>query len=79
METTSMKRLFLILDFVALAAVLYVPSFAATEYVVVNNGNYVSNSATLYRLNSKSGKLLKAAVLDTGGQASMFADNLAQV
>jgi 6-phosphogluconolactonase (cycloisomerase 2 family) len=74
-----MKRLCLILDLVALAAVFCLSSFAATEYVIVNNGNYTSNSATLYKLNTKSGKLVKAAVLDTGGQASMFADNLAQV
>ncbi len=41
---------------------------AATEYVIVNNGNFVSNSATLYKLNTKTGKLVKTAVLHTGGQ-----------
>jgi hypothetical protein len=74
-----MRTFRVILKFVALAAVLCLSSFAATEYVIVNSNNYISNSATLYKLSTKTGKLSETAVLHTGGQADMYADDLAQV
>jgi len=49
---------------------LFASAFASSEYVIVNSNNYVSNSAVLYKLNTKTGKLSKAGVLDTGGQGS---------
>jgi hypothetical protein len=59
---------------------LHLRSFATTEYVIVNNGNYVSNSAILYKLNTKTGKLTKTAVLHTGGQGVRGVEaDLAQV
>jgi hypothetical protein len=39
---------------------------ASSEYVIVNDSNTVSNSAILYKLNTKTGKLAKAGVLHTG-------------
>jgi hypothetical protein len=47
-----MKLLRVILKFVALAAVLCLSSFAATEYVIVNNNNSVGNSAIMYKLDA---------------------------
>lgn len=73
-----MKKLLMILEFASLVW-LCSSSFAATEYVIVNNGNYISNSAILYKLNTKTGKLSKMAVLRTGGQADMYENYLAQV
>jgi WD40 repeat protein len=49
-------------------AVFCSPGFASTDYVLVNNGNYISNSATLYQLDRKTGELTQTAVLETGGQ-----------
>ncbi len=60
-------------SFLALATVLIgfcCPSFASNEYVIVNNGNYISNSAILYRLNTKTGRMAKVAVLRTGGEGT---------
>jgi hypothetical protein len=67
------------LGFIALLVTLSQLSFAVTEYVIVNDGNYISNSAILYKLNTKTGKLAKTAVLRTGGQADMYENYLAQV
>jgi hypothetical protein len=74
-----MKRLRTILAFATLDAVLCCPSVAATEYVIVNNGNHISNSAILYRVNTQTGKLVKTAVLHTGGQGDMYESDLSMV
>jgi len=42
-------------------------SFAATEYVVVNNDYVFANSASVYKLNATTGKLTLVTVLETGG------------
>jgi len=42
-------------------------SFAATTYVVTNNDNPSGNSATIYSLNTSTGVLTQAKVLQTGG------------
>jgi len=63
-----MNRFGITLWLMGLAVALCLPSLAGTEYVIVNNGNYVSNSAILYKLNRRTGKLAKIAVLHTGGQ-----------
>ncbi len=41
---------------------------ASSEYVIANNNNSVANSATIYKLNSRTGRLAKVSVLHTGGQ-----------
>jgi lactonase family protein with 7-bladed beta-propeller len=41
---------------------------ASSEYVIVNNNNYVSNTAILYKLDTTNGTLTKTAVLQDGGQ-----------
>lgn len=48
-------------------ASLCCPSFAATEYVVVNNDYVFANSASVYELNATTGKLKLVTVLETGG------------
>ncbi len=53
---------------IVLMSMLHSSGFATSRYLIVNNGNYVSNSAILYKLNTKTGKLIKTAVLHTGGQ-----------
>ncbi len=53
------------------AAALCTTSFAATEYVIVNNNVYLANnSATVYSLDTTTGILKQAAVLDTDGGGS---------
>jgi len=54
-------------------------AFAVSEYVLANNSNYISNSATLYKLNTVTGGLAKTGVLHTGGQAATNEFYLAQV
>jgi hypothetical protein len=73
-----MNKLYVVLGLIGLAAVSQT-SFAAAEYVLVNNGNNISNSAILYKLNTGTGKLTRTAVLRTGGQGDLHADDLAQV
>ena len=65
-----MEKLTKVVKFTMLLVVFCRLSFAIAEYVIVNNGNSTSNSATLYKLNKKTGKLVKTAVLDTGGQGA---------
>ena len=72
-------RKLICLGFTALLMTFCRLTFATTEYVIVNNGNSVSNSATLYKLNTKTGNLTETAVLQTGGQGASISDNLAQV
>ena len=74
-----MRRPGIVLRLIASVAFFCLSSFAETEYVIVNNGNYISNSATLYKLNKNTGELTETAVLRTGGQADMYTDYLAQV
>lgn len=52
---------------------------ASTEFVVVNGNNQNSNSAIVYKLNPRTGRLAKTAVLKTGGQAFANPPNLFQV
>ena len=52
-----------------LLALMSCHGLATAQYVVVNNGSYIANSGTLYKLNRKSGALKKVAFLPTGGQA----------
>lgn len=66
-----MRKTGVVLNLIA-SVILFCPcSFAATEYVIVNNGSYVSNSATLYELNTRTGHLKELSVLRTGGQAAL--------
>jgi hypothetical protein len=51
---------------------LVASAVASSEYVIVNGGNVISNSAVLYKLNTKTGKLAKAGVLHTDGQAAQY-------
>jgi WD40 repeat protein len=75
-RVTTMRKLGLF----ALIAFLPLRSFSATEYVIINNGNYISNSAILYKLNTRTGKLAKTAVLHTGGQGVFGAEaDLSQI
>jgi hypothetical protein len=41
---------------------------ASSEYVIANNNNSVANSATIYKVNSRTGRLAKVSTLHTGGQ-----------
>ena len=63
-----MERLTKALTCTIVLAVFCCPGFASTQYLLVNNGNYISNSAALYQLDSKTGELTHTAVLETGGQ-----------
>jgi hypothetical protein len=64
-----MKKVGAFLGFAVSLLWLCASAVASSEYVIVNNGNAISNSAFLYKLNTKTGKLAKTGVLHTGGQA----------
>jgi hypothetical protein len=64
----------MLLDLFAVTA-LCVSSFAATEYVVVNNNNSISNAAVLYNLDTTTGVLTKSKVLHDGGQGLPYGNN----
>jgi 6-phosphogluconolactonase (cycloisomerase 2 family) len=74
-----MKRVVTLLRLLALGFSLCDQSIAVTEYVIANNGNYISNNAILYRLNTKTGKLAKTAVLRTGGEGVIAKAYVGQV
>ena len=74
-----MNKLRLPLQLIGLMVVLSMLTFAATEYVIVNNGNSISNSVTIYKLNEKTGELTRTAVLDTGGQGQVDVPDFSQV
>lgn len=50
-------------------------AFASSEYVIVNNNNYISNTAILYRLDTSTGILTKTALLHDGGQGLPYGNN----
>jgi hypothetical protein len=64
----EMKKTGAVLELAASLLWLCASAVASSEYVVVNNNNSVANSATIYRLNSRTGRLTKISVLHTGGQ-----------
>jgi len=55
------------------------PALAATEYVLVNNNDSVSNTAVLYKLGARTGRLTKVSVLATGGQGQGTEQDLSGV
>lgn len=63
-----MKRIITLLRLLALVSALCGQDVAATEYVLVNNNNYIANTAILYRLDTGTGVLTKTDVLRDGGQ-----------
>jgi len=64
-----MHKLAKVLKFAVVAVALCRVSSAADEYVIVNSNNSIANNAILYLLNQRTGKLTRAAKLNTGGQA----------
>jgi len=63
-----MKKVDAVLKLAVSLVWLCTSALAATEYVIVNNNNYVSNTAILYKLDTTTGALTKTAVLQDGGQ-----------
>jgi hypothetical protein len=74
-----MQRLQILIDSLAVLTALCVSSFAATEYVVVNNNNAVANTSIMYRLERSTGHLTKVTVLHTGGQGIGVVADFSQV
>ena len=70
-----MRRQGIVLRLIASVAFFCLSSFAETEYVIVNNNNYISNTAILYRLDASTGILTKTAVLHDGGQGLPYGNN----
>ncbi len=74
-----MRKLFgKVINVIAMITIFCRLGLSATEYLLVNNGNSIANSATFYKLNTKTGKLSKTAVLGTGGQGGLL-DYVAQI
>lgn len=63
-----MKKVDTVLKLAVSLVWLCASAFASSEYVIVNNNNYISNSAVLYSLDTATGTLTKTAVLHTSGQ-----------
>jgi hypothetical protein len=68
MGENEMKRLGAVLELAALVLWLCALASASSEYVIANNNNSVANSATIYKLNGRTGHLTEVSTLRTGGQ-----------